>query len=104
MEKIDADAQDPITFAAGASAEPVGLGGDEDSDVAAPDSDAVDECVATLARLQVTTTAGPPAARPALRGNGFRFGNAVVAAAVKRRKLSGTAADADDEEFESVVM
>ena len=71
---------------------------------AAPDSGAVDGCIATLARLQVPATAGAPAARTALRGNGFRYSNAVVAAAVKRRKgLSAAATDADDEEFEVVV-
>jgi hypothetical protein len=105
VERIDADPQEPIVAAADAPAEPVDLDADEDTlDTATADSGAVDECVATLARLQVPTTAGAPAARSALRGNGFRFGNAVVAAAVKSRKLSGTATDADDEEFESVVM
>jgi hypothetical protein len=70
---------------------------------AAPDNVAVDECVATLARLQVPATAGAPTARTALRGNGFRFGNDVVAAAVKQRKssLSGTSAD-EEEAFEVV--
>jgi hypothetical protein len=70
-------------------------------DAAVPDSGAVDECVATLARLQVPATAGAPTARTALRGNGYRYGNDVVAAAVRLRKeLSGTGTD--DEEFEAV--
>jgi hypothetical protein len=57
------------------------------------------------ARLQVPTTTGAPAARTALRGNGFRFSNSVVAAAVKHRKsLSGTATEADDEKFEEAVV
>lgn len=94
-----------IHEAPAAPAEPVDLDADEDTlDAAAPDSDAVLECVGTLARLQVPTTSGAPACRTALRGNDFRYSNAVVAAAVKRRKgLSGTATDADGEEFEVVV-
>jgi hypothetical protein len=56
---------------------PVDLDADEATlDAAAPDSGAVDECVATLARLQVPATAGAPAARTALRGNGS--GSAMV--------------------------
>jgi hypothetical protein len=96
VERIDADATP--------SAEPVDLD-TEDSDATTPDSDAVGECVATLARLLVPTTAGAPACRTALRGNGFRYSNSVVASAVKRRKgLAGTAEDADDaEDFELVV-
>ena len=103
VERIDADTQDAIATAADAPAEPVDLDADEDTlDAATPDGDAVDECVATLARLQVPTTSGAPAARAALRGNGFRYSNAVVAASVKRRKsLSGTAGD--DEDFAVVV-
>lgn len=94
-------AQDAITAAAGAPAEPVDLDAEDTLDAPA-DSDAVSECVATLARLQVPPTAGAPACRTALRGNDFRYSNAVVAAAVKRRKgLSGTAAD--DEDFAVVV-
>jgi hypothetical protein len=82
---------------------PVDLDADEATlDAAAPDSGAVDECVATLARLQVPATAGAPAARTALRGNGFRFGNGVVAAAVRQRKSSRSGTSADDEEFEVV--
>jgi cytochrome c oxidase cbb3-type subunit II len=66
---------------------------DDPQDAAAPDSGAVDQCVATLAGLQVPATAGAPTARTALRGNGFRFGNDIVAAAVRARKSpSGTAA------------
>jgi hypothetical protein len=62
------------------------------------------ECVGTLVRLQVPTSAGPPACRTALCGNGFRYSNGVVAAAVKHRKLSRTATDADDEGFAVVVL
>jgi hypothetical protein len=105
VERVDADAQDAIAPAADAPAEPVDLDADDEDTVDAPaDSDAVLECVGTLARLQVPTTAGAPAARTALRGNGFRYSNAVVAAAVKQRKgLSQTVIDADDEGFETVV-
>ncbi len=50
MEKIDADARDPITAAADAPAELIDLDADEDTPDAGPaDSGAVDECVATLA-------------------------------------------------------
>lgn len=107
VERIDADPQNAIAAAAvpdDAPAEPVDLDADEEDtlDAAAPDTDAVLECVGTLARLQVPTTSGAPAARTALRGNGFRFSNSVVAAAVKSRKeLSRTA---DDEKFEEVAV
>jgi len=97
VERIDADS---IAAAAHAPAESVDLDADED----APDSGAVAECIETLARLQVPTTAGGPTARASLRGNGYRYGNSVIAEAVKRRRkssLSGTAEDADD--FEVVV-
>jgi hypothetical protein len=98
-EEIDADPQDTIV-----AAPPADLDADDDTlDAAVPDSGAVDECVATLAHLQVPATAGAPTARTALRGNGFRFGNDVVAAAVRQRKssLSGTATD-DEAAFEAV--
>jgi len=68
----------------------------------AADSGAVDECVATLARLYAPATAGAPTARTALRGNGFRYSNAVVAAAVMRRKEPSRTAD-DGEDFAVVV-
>jgi hypothetical protein len=103
VERIDTDPQDAIAAADDAPAEPVDL--DLDTDTPTPDTDAVDECVATLARLQVPTAAGAPACRTALRGNGFRYSNAVVASAVKRRKeLFGSEADAEAaEDFEVVV-
>jgi hypothetical protein len=105
VEPIDADAQAATTAAVDAPAQPLDPDRDaEDSDAPAADSDAVAECIGVLEQLQVPATVGAPAARTALRGNGFRFGNAVVAAAVKRRKLSRTATDADDEQFEAVVM
>lgn len=95
VEPIDADAQDATATDAPA----------EQVDDAPADSDAVDECIATLARLHVPTTAGAPACRTALRGNQYRYSNAVVAASVKRRKgRSETADDADDEDFEAVVL
>jgi hypothetical protein len=101
VERIAADEQAAI--AADAPVVPVDLESDEDEDAPAPEaSGAVDECVATLARLQVPTTAGAPTARTALRGNGFRFGNDVVAAAVRQRKSSLSGTSADDEEFEVV--
>jgi hypothetical protein len=109
VERIDSAPQDAIAAAAhapvpnDAPAEPVDTDADEETlNAAAPDSGAVDECIATLARLQVPTTAGAPACRTALRGNDFRYSNAVISAAVKRRKsLSRTAAD--DEDFAVVV-
>jgi cytochrome c oxidase cbb3-type subunit II len=56
---------------------------------------AADNCIAALERLNVPADAGAPACRTALRDAGFRFGNAAIAAAVKRRKakseLSATA-------------
>lgn len=110
VARINAAPQDAIAAAAhapvpnDAPAEPVDL--DEGTlDAPAADSGAVDECVGTLACLQVPTTSGAPAARAALRGNGFRFSNAVVAAAVKHRKeLSRTGTNADDEQFAVVVV
>jgi hypothetical protein len=75
----------------------------EDADGYAPaaeESSVVDECLAALMHLQVPAAAGAPTARTALRDAGHRFGNDVIAHAVRRRKeLSGTA---DDEEFEAV--
>lgn len=57
---------------------------------------AVADCIAALDRLAVPTTSGAPTAREALRSDGQRFGNDVIAAAVRERKsspaaLSGTA-------------
>lgn len=75
---------------------------DDDADAGPADSGAVAECADILDGLQVPTTAGAPACRTALRSNQYRYSNAVVAAAVKRRKgLSDN--DADDEDFEAVV-
>jgi hypothetical protein len=66
---------------------------DEDDalDETVPDSGMVAECIATLDRLYVPATAGAPAARTALRGNDYKYGNAIIAAAVRSRKLSATA-------------
>jgi hypothetical protein len=73
VEKIDAAPQDAIAAAAHAPAEPVDLDADEDTlGAPAADTDAVLECVGTLARPQVPPTAGAPAARTALLGNDFR--------------------------------
>jgi hypothetical protein len=87
------------------SAAPADLDAEDTPGAATPDSGAVSECVATLARLQVPATAGAPACRTALRGNNYRYSNSVIAESVKRRKgLSGTATAADDEDFEAVVL
>jgi hypothetical protein len=52
---------------------------------------AVDDCLGALERLNVAGDSGAPACRTALREAGFRFGNDIVAAAVRHRKqLSGT--------------
>ena len=53
-------------------------------------------CLMALEQLGVDLAAGAPTARAALREGGYRFGNDVVAAAIKARKeavraLSGTA-------------
>ena len=60
-------------------------------------TDPLAECMAALMRLHVPVKAGSPTARDALRAAGHRFGNDVIAAAVKKRKsrypLSGTAAE-----------
>lgn len=80
-----------------ADAEPADL--DADSDTATADSAAVDACIGALRGLQVPAASGAPACRAALRDNGHRYGNAIVAAAVKRRK----ALSDDDENFAVVV-
>jgi cytochrome c oxidase cbb3-type subunit 2 len=69
-----------------------GLVEEIDDEAALPGDDgesamtAVDNCVAALERLNVPADAGAPACRTALRDAGFRFGNDVVAAAVRSRK------------------
>jgi cytochrome c oxidase cbb3-type subunit II len=68
---------------------------------AAEESGAVDECLATLAHLDVPATAGAPTARKYLRDAGHRFGNDVIAHAVKRRKSALSALSADDDEAEN---
>jgi hypothetical protein len=78
-------------------------GGADDNASAPEESGAVDECVAALAHLEVPATAGAPTARTALRDAGHRFGNDVIAHAVKRRKeLSGTATDDEKDASETV--
>ena len=68
---------------------PQGVGGAGAPDV---NEDVVDECIASLDRLGVAPDAGAPTARTALREGGERYGNDVIAAAVRARKsLSGTA-------------
>jgi hypothetical protein len=67
----------------------------DDGDAAAADGEvamsAVDNCVAALEGLKVPADRGAPSCRATLREAGFRFGNDVVAAAVRHRKqLSGT--------------
>lgn len=60
--------------------------------VAVTAADRVRECVDALEQLGVPADAGALKARDALRDGAHRFGNDVVAAAVKVRKaLSGTA-------------
>ncbi|BBY35890.1 hypothetical protein MMAN_58060 [Mycobacterium mantenii] len=66
-------------------------------DAAQTESEALQDCLKALEHLGVDLAAGAPTARTALRDAGFRFGNDVVAAAVKARKdavraLSGTTA------------
>jgi hypothetical protein len=60
------------------------------------DSDPLVGCLKALESLEVDLSAGAPTCRSALRDGGFRYGNDVVAEAVKARKdalraLSGTA-------------
>jgi hypothetical protein len=58
----------------------------------------VDHCIATLELLQVPATAGAPTARTILRGNDYKYGNNVIAGAVRRRKeLCGAVPDDEDE-------
>jgi hypothetical protein len=105
IERISADTQGAVVDAADAPAEHADLDDTADTDAGPADCGAVNECIGVLDRLQVPITAGAPAARTALRGNGFRYSNAVVAAAVKHRKeLSRTVRDADAETFEVVVV
>ena len=74
-------------------------------DAVGPHTDVVDHCIATLELLQVPGTAGAPTARTILRGNDYKYGNNVIAEAVKRRKeLSGVAAADDEESFEVVTF
>jgi cytochrome c oxidase cbb3-type subunit II len=49
--------------------------------------DVVRECIAALDRCGVRREAGRPTAREALRDAGFRFGNDVISAAVRERKM-----------------
>jgi cytochrome c oxidase cbb3-type subunit 2 len=49
--------------------------------------DRIGECVEALDRLEIPSDAGAPTARTALRDAGFRWGNGVIAAAVRQRKL-----------------
>jgi hypothetical protein len=79
-----------------------GADGDEDDDTtpaaAGPHTDVVDHCIATLELLQVPATAGAPTARTILRGNDYKYGNNVIAGAVRRRKeLCGAVPDDEDE-------
>jgi cytochrome c oxidase cbb3-type subunit II len=57
----------------------------------------VDDCIADLDRLGVAADSGAPTCRKVLRDAGISYGNDVIAAAVRQRKmrpapLSGTAA------------
>jgi hypothetical protein len=65
-------------------------------DISKIDSEALQDCLKALERLGVDLSAGAPTARAALGDAGLRFGNDVVASAIKARKeallaLSGTA-------------
>jgi hypothetical protein len=77
---------------------------DDETRAAAELDSAVENCVRELKLLQVPATAGAPRARTALRDAGHRFGNDVIAHAVKRRKQLSDAAPADDDDvvFETV--
>ncbi|WP_082279817.1 hypothetical protein [Mycobacterium colombiense] len=63
---------------------------DDEEPTAPDDSDAtattVDNCIAALDRLNVASDAGRPSCQETLREAGFRFGNGIIAASVKRRK------------------
>jgi cytochrome c oxidase cbb3-type subunit II len=70
---------------------------DEPVDTAQTGPDPLQDCLKALEMLGVELSAGAPTAREALRAGGYRYGNDIVAAAVKARKealraLSGTAA------------
>lgn len=60
---------------------------------AAPPADLVEECIKTLDQLRdvdgptAPSSAGAPTCRTALRKAGFSFGNDVIAAAVRYRKM-----------------
>ena len=98
VERIPADEQAAIAAA------PVEVDIDAEADDLAPapeHSGAVDECLATLAHLQVPATDGAPKCRAALRDAGHRFGNDVISHAVRRRKSALSDATATDEEEES---
>jgi hypothetical protein len=105
VERIPADEQAAIDAAAPVVTADLDEDADEDEYAPAPEqSGGVDECLAAMAHLQVPATAGAPTARTALRDAGHRFGNDVIAHAVKRRKssLSGTTTEDDDDAFECV--
>lgn len=79
---------------------------DDGDPPSSPESDeaisVADNCAAALERLNVPTDAGAPACRTALREAGFRFGNAAISAAVKRRKDATTIVrDSSQELFSS---
>jgi cytochrome c oxidase cbb3-type subunit II len=74
------------------SRQPQGVGGAGVLDV---NPEVVEECVASLDRLGVAPDAGAPTARTALREGGERYGNDVIAAAVRSRKLQCLRRDSD---------
>jgi cytochrome c oxidase cbb3-type subunit 2 len=85
--------------------EPVHLDadGDDTPDAVGADAHRVAECMAALDRSGVPNDAGAPKARLALREAGEKFGNDVIAAALRLRKeLSRTATDV--EEFEVISL
>ena len=69
----------------------------DEAETAALDmTERVTQCIQALSSLGLPADCGAPAAREALRESGAKFGNEIIAAAIKARKaalsgLSGTA-------------
>jgi cytochrome c oxidase cbb3-type subunit II len=107
VEEIDAAlTPTPLPAPIDPEPEPIDLDADTDDtpDAVGADTHRVAECMAALDRLGVPRDAGAPKARSAVREAGEKFGNDVVAAAVRQRKfsLSRTAEDDEEESFEVV--
>ena len=68
-----------------------------------PNSELVDECIATLDRFEVPPDAGAPTARAVLRDRGQSWGNDTIAAAVRARKARAAQLSRQEGEVKSCI-